>query len=167
VAQGAKDDLTSQKTVVDGIAAAESDAKGKPARLTLRNGVWYADGVPCRRFGKALRATLQAAGLAGAFQRPPGRGKCRLRLEERLWWPEFLAERAARIAAERAVRERSDAALRAAIRRAGGPEAVQKVSDSETFAPADLPEKVSDSETFAPPKSLTLRERFFAKAACA
>ena len=152
MAQGAKDDLTSQKSVVDGIAAAESDAKGKPARLTLRNGVWYADGVPCRRFGKALRATLQAAGLAGAFQRPPGRGKCRLRLEERLWWPEFLAERAARIAAERAVRERSDAALRAAIRRAGGPEAVQKVSDSETFAP---------------PKSLTLRERFFAKAACA
>lgn len=148
----------------------------KPARLTLRDGVWYADGVPCAKFSAALKTTLRAAGLASA---PPEKGKRPKRkpnppphpypkperLETRAWWPEFLRIRAARIEAERAAeqgeRDRAEAAIWAAIRRTGAEPPIFTKYVGQVFT-----KYVGHARpTFQdPPKSLTLRERFLAKA---
>jgi hypothetical protein len=101
------------------------------------------------------------------------------RLEARPWWPEFLAERGRRIAAERAaeqaIRDRAEAALWAAVRRAGETEPLVSTDNSKivNHFVFNSPSFRTGSET--PPsvvstdnsKSLTLRERFLSKAACA
>lgn len=134
----------------------------RPAPLLLRKRVRRADARRGGQFRAALTTALLESGIAAcpspeairraAWEKNGGSWADKnRRLEKRPWWPAYLEWRAARIeAAEKAIRERSDAALRAAIQRATAPEAAQKVSDCETFEP---------------PRSLTLRERFLAKAA--
>ena len=79
-----------------------ADKNQKTARLTLRNGVWYVGEKRLNDFREALQATLRTAEIAAAAKKPkpapgtanpPGRGRCRLRLEERRWWPGYLAWR--------------------------------------------------------------------------
>lgn len=87
-----------------------SGVAGKTARLTLRNGSWYADGVCVDDYRKALKLTLQTAAITAQPKLPATTRKSRKpkpvpipeRLEARAWWPEFVRdhlERKARNAA--------------------------------------------------------------------
>lgn len=145
----------------------------KPARLALRNGVWTCNGAPVEGTGSffaAMRATVRAAGLAAAPpvpkkhvpgpQRPPGRGKCSKRLEARPWWPAYVAWRAERAAAEAERKSGEAASEDAAVW------AAYRGAEEEKESRARLPiPNVDHPENAEPLKSLTLRERFLAKAA--
>lgn len=95
---------------------------GKTARLTLRNGVWYADDVRVNDYQKALKLTLQTAAIAAQPKLPKATRKPRKprppeppepdpvpeALEARAWWPEFVRDHLER-KARKAAADRYDA----------------------------------------------------------
>ncbi len=142
---------TSRKNVLGG--GSKSEGKGskpqqdsrecKGSRLTLRNGVWHANDVPCAKYSHALRKTFQTAAISAQPIAKPPRWKIRQRLEERAWWPAYIGWRKARelelLLAECEARQEAKEA------------GCKKVAPPATFPPDRAQ------------RSLTLRERFLAR----
>ena len=148
----------------DGSNRVTEGSTPKPARLTLRNGVWYADGVPCADYPDALEQTLQTAAIP-----VPWRADEKLRLEKRPWWPLYYRARRTRLHLERArVEAEQAAAVWAAHLEKCAARIAERAAEASHFTQQSIFIKnVGHARpTFSdPPKSLTLRERFLAKAA--
>jgi hypothetical protein len=98
---------TAKRTVTE----TEPAGVAQTARLTLRNGVWYAGETPCKDYRDALKRTLLAASVTeGPLKsrreklKPSESEKrwprTRVRLELRLWCEAYFDARAARLAGQ-------------------------------------------------------------------
>ena len=166
---------TPRKKRLDGHSKRENQKGSKPqqdsreckgSRLTLRNGVWHANDVPCAKYSHALRKTFQTAAIRAQPIAKPPRWKIRQRLEERTWWPAYIGWRKAREL------ELLLAECEAAEKLRQVEEASTKVDPVLNFSKVD-PEKLTHASTFqkltqvekaSTFRSLTLRERYLAKA---